>query len=255
MRLVSLLLFLCSLGAHPCQSQEKFGPPLKEVATLEKDFTTWWAYQYWKINLARSDYQALNVDGKPIPKADFLEQLSTGSYIPIQLEKTSAQLYYQLFELSSEAKPSIVKTMSNLGLKSLNRYDLEESPFPNFSITDLNGKLYTNESIKGKTVLIKTWFIGCRACVAEFPDLNKMVEEHKDREDLVFLSLALDTPQKLASFLEKRPFAYATAGSQEALLKLLKVREYPTHFIIGPDGKIKKIVSHAHQLIELVSAF
>jgi cytochrome oxidase Cu insertion factor (SCO1/SenC/PrrC family) len=39
---------------------------------------------------------------------------------------------------------------------------------PDFSFKDLNGNLITNESIRGKIVVIKCWYIHCAACIKEF---------------------------------------------------------------------------------------
>lgn len=252
MRLPNVLVLFLSMLIITCQPTPKYGPPLISPTNLEQDFKEWWAYHYKEINLSKDDFQSLDEQGIPIDKRTLLEQLLTGSYIPIQLDMPKEALHYQLFELSSEADPSIAKTVSTQALKELDRFDQEGKHFPEFSFIDLKDQTYTNENTKDKILVIKTWFIGCHACVAEFPELNQFVEQQAGRTDIVFLSLALDAPDKLAVFLAKRPLSYATIGNQKDFLHELGVSEYPTHFIIGRDGQIKKIVSTAHQLIELL---
>jgi cytochrome oxidase Cu insertion factor (SCO1/SenC/PrrC family) len=61
---------------------------------------------------------------------------------------------------------------------------MEGMEFPEFEITDLNGNHYSNESIKGKTTLFKTWFINCKTCGAEFPELNELVDKHFDNYEI-----------------------------------------------------------------------
>jgi translation initiation factor 2 beta subunit (eIF-2beta)/eIF-5 len=51
-------------------------------------------------------------------------------------------------------------------------------------------------------VVIKCWFIHCVACIEEFP-VNKMATKYKNRKDIVFISLAEDSPQELKTFLLK----------------------------------------------------
>jgi thiol-disulfide isomerase/thioredoxin len=58
-------------------------------------------------------------------------------------------------------------------------------PFPVFSFKDLDDNLITNENLKGKIVVVKCWFIHCVACIAEFPEVNKMAMKYKDRKDIV----------------------------------------------------------------------
>jgi cytochrome oxidase Cu insertion factor (SCO1/SenC/PrrC family) len=58
----------------------------------------------------------------------------------------------------------------------------KEGKFPDFSFKDLNGNLITNESMKGKIVVIKCWYIHCAACIKEFPEVNNLVRKYKDRK-------------------------------------------------------------------------
>ncbi len=252
MRFLNILALYLSLLTIACQTNPKYGPPVVSPTAIEKDFTQWWTYYLNEINLAKSNFKSLDETGIPIEKSRLLEQLSTGNYIPIELNMPKGELYYQLFELSPEADPSIAKTISSQALKELKYYDQEGEPFPEFTFTDLNNQTYTSEDTQDKILVIKTWFIGCHACIAEFPELNQFVKQQEGRTDILFLSLATDPPGKLTAFLEKKPLAYATIGDQKSFLAQLGVYEYPTHFIVGRDGKIKKIVNTAHQLFDLL---
>src|SRR5690606_22334605 len=109
---------------------------------------------------------------------------------------------YKLYKLDDNADKRIGSTIK---LESTTIYGLSEiegSPLPQFNFTDLNENIYTNENTKGKTIIIKTWFINCKACIAEFPELNEFVEKYKDRNDIIFLSLALDSKSELEAFLK-----------------------------------------------------
>jgi cytochrome oxidase Cu insertion factor (SCO1/SenC/PrrC family) len=44
----------------------------------------------------------------------------------------------------------------------------KKANYSDFSFKDLNGILITNESMKGKIVVIKCWYIHCAACIKEF---------------------------------------------------------------------------------------
>src|SRR5690606_15029725 len=98
-----------------------------------------------------------------------------------------------------------------------------------------NKNHYTNENTKGKTLILKTWFINCKACVAEFPELNEFVEKHKHRNDIVFVSLALDTKSELEDFLQKKYFEYEVVPNQEEFIEKLNLQIYPTHIIVDKD--------------------
>jgi len=127
---------------------------------------------------------------------------------------------------------------------------MEGKFFPKFQFTDLNGVVYNNENTMGKIIILKCWFIACKACVAEFPELNELVEKYQDREDVIFISLAYDSDAELKQFLLRKPFNYKVASVQQEFMENeLEINAYPTHFIIDKIGKIKKVVNSANELI------
>lgn len=242
-------LVLLITESENCCGQSKFGPPRIAPETLTANFQTWWTYQYNDIAL---DYEfvALDEQGGRTTKELFLKKLKTGKFISIELESTDGSLYYQLFQLSADADPSIGRTMSNTAAQMYIYFKREETPFPQFHFTDLNGKTYTNQSVKGKTVFLKCWFIHCQACVKEFPELNAFQEEYEKENNVVFISLAFDTKEELQQFLQKKPFNYAVVANKESyMIDTLKVGVFPTHFIIDPQGKIKKVTGRADRMI------
>ena len=128
-------------------------------------------------------------------------------------------------------------------------FKMEGNNIPDFHFTDLNGKVYDKLSTKGKIVVLKCWFIHCVACVREFPELNKLVDENQNRRDLLFISLAIDTRKDLQKFLEQKEFKYAVIPEMENYLtNKLNITEYPTHFLIDKNGKILKVVNRIDEL-------
>lgn len=104
-------------------------------------------------------------------------------------------------------------------------------------------------------MFVKCWFINCKPCVAEFPRLNAFVEANKNREDLVFISLALDGAEDLKVFLKSKAFNYATVPNQEEFIKnKLHVSAYPTHFLVDEEGIIKKMVPSIDELFMAIDS-
>lgn len=117
----------------------------------------------------------------------------------------------------------------------------------------MNGNVYTNESTLGKTIILKTWFVNCQACIAEFPELNELVGRWGDREDILFLSLALDSEEELRDFLATKAFADEEVADQDLYIQdELGLQIYPTHIIIDMEGKILKVVNKAVEMVEFV---
>ena len=107
-----------------------------------------------------------------------------------------------------------------------------------FYATDLNGRQYKLEDLRGKVVVLHFWYTDCRTCVMEIPALNNMVDEFSGR-DIVFIGIALDHKKDLEKFLKNQPFKYNIIPDGEYLSRKYLVPDYPTHVIIDKTGRVK----------------
>ncbi|UTN03654.1 TlpA family protein disulfide reductase [Flavobacterium bizetiae] len=229
-------------------AQNKFGNPEVDPVQIQKTYTDWSAYQSKKIMLSR-DFVSLDSNSKEISKESFLDQLANGNYIPIQLKSDDAVYYYKLFKIQPKSDTSIKATINQIGFDALKNYKMEGSAFPSFSFKDLNGNLVTNESMKGKIIVIKCWYIHCTPCIREFPQVNKLTEEYKDRQDILFISLAEDSPEQLKAFLARKPLAYSVIPNmKEYMNEALQLNSFPTHFILNKEGMIAKVLPNFESL-------
>ncbi|MEX2568123.1 MAG: TlpA disulfide reductase family protein [Cyclobacteriaceae bacterium] len=223
--------------------------PKVNLNEIETDFIQWWTYHSNNISLS-SNFIGVNEKSDTIDKEQFLEQLTSGDFIPLKLKSKDKIETYKLYKLDALADKSIGSTIKNESSTYLKHFNMEGKTFPKFDFTDLNGNHFNNENTKGKTTIFKTWFIGCTACVAEFPELNKLVENHKNANDIVFVSLALDAKPELEKFLLKKPFKYQVVPVKKDFLeKKLNLQIYPTHIIVDKNGTIIKVVNKASEMI------
>jgi peroxiredoxin len=109
---------------------------------------------------------------------------------------------------------------------------------PDFDVKDMAGNRYTLAGLSGKLVVLNFWFKDCPVCRSERGELNRVVARYPGSEDVVFLAPALDKAPALKSFLRRNPFRYAVVPDSEGLAEAYGVSEFPTHVIIGRDGKI-----------------
>lgn len=250
---LSVFLFSCKNKEKTekksiAQKVEIFEPDV-DPNEIEANSINWWTYHTNNISLS-SPFIGLNQQSETIGKSEFLEKLITGSFIPLKLQSDTEDNIYKLFNLSSNAHESIGSTIKNESLTILKHYKMEGLPFREFNFTDLNGNIFNNENTKGKIIILKTWFIRCQACVAEFPELNDFVEKYKQRDDVIFLSLALETKTELENFLQKKDFKYQTVANQrDFIVNKLNLQIYPTHIIINKNGTIMKVVNKASEMI------
>ena len=107
---------------------------------------------------------------------------------------------------------------------------------PNVAVTRLDGSTIDLMTLRGKPVVINWWHTTCSPCIAEMPELNKLVEKYEGH-DIEFLAIANNEMAELTPFLKRHPFAYNIAlGDEEAMRILGQI--YPRHVIIDGDGKV-----------------
>jgi peroxiredoxin len=246
--ILSILQFSCKEKSEKVENLE----PKVNFNEIESDFTKWWAYYSYNVSLS-SDFIGLNEKTDTLDRKQFLEKLITGNYIPLKVKSNDRLETYKLFRLDSSADKSIGSTIKNESLINLKHLKMEGLPFPEFDFTDLNGNIYTNINTKGKTIILKTWFIKCKACIAELPELNELVEKYKQRTDIIFLSLALDSKAELENFLQKKDFEYKIIPNQKVFIdKKLNLQIYPTHIIVDENGTVTKVVNKSSEIISFL---
>ena len=240
--IIAFLIFASSF------SQTKFGNPEVDPIQIQKNYMEWSVYQNKNIMLSR-DFTALDSSSKEISKEVFLDQLANGNFIPIRLKSDNSTYYYKLFKILPKTDTSIKATINQIGFDAYKNYKMEGTAFPKFSFKDLEGNLVTNESIKGKIIVIKCWYIHCTPCIKEFPQVNKLVSEYKDRNDIVFMSLAEDSAEQLKTFLARKPLSYSVIPDMKVYMnEALQLNSFPTHFILNKEGLISKVLPNFESL-------
>lgn len=211
------------------------------------NFSEWWSYQYNEIDL-NSDFDGRTSNNEKIAKRIFLDSLKTGIYIPIKVKNEENKKTYILQKINaknSDFSPAI----KQLAETQIYYSNWENKNFPKFNFTDINGDKYSSENTKNKTIFLKTYFIACQACNEEMPELNLFIEKNRNNPKLIFLSLSLDSPEKLKSFISRKDYKYSFIPNQgEFIEKKLNSNQFPTHFIIE-NGIVKKVFNSSRDLL------
>jgi peroxiredoxin len=230
---------------------------LKEVfnidpKTITKDFDTWYNYTYYKIHLSQ-DFIGLDTDSIQIDKLSFLIKLKSGNKIPFKINVLEGKPVYKLYSFDT-IDEGIKTTIKQMALTEIAHLKMEGMDIPDFNFTDINGNNYSKSSTKGKIMILKCWFVHCTACVKEFPELNRLVDENKDIPEVLFISLALDSKQDLQNFIKTKEFKYAVVPNTESYMtNKLRITQYPTHLLINKNGKIVKVANRIEDLIPFLN--
>lgn len=222
--------------------------PAADLQTLTNNYMTWYTYTYDSIRLC-NDFIGLDVDSVKMDRFFFLEKLRIDDVFAFKTGTMQGEDIYKLFPLTTDNE-SIKATIKEMAETEIRHYKMEGTAMPAFSFTDLNGNNYDNSSTKGKLVVLKCWFIHCVTCVKEFPELNKLIDSYKNNDDILFVSLASDNKDDLVKFLKAKKFKYAVVPEMSGFMNdRLYITAYPTHLLIGRDGKIIKITNRIEDLV------
>lgn len=114
-----------------------------------------------------------------------------------------------------------------------------EKPLPPIRLVNPEGKTITNEDLKGKITVINFWSTTCVQCIAEFPQLNRLYKEYKER--VVFLAPLPEDEEKTAQLLDRKPFDFPLFPNSSELFENLEIKDYPKFFFVNEQGIIQTV--------------
>ena len=109
---------------------------------------------------------------------------------------------------------------------------------PEFIALDMDLEKFKLSDHKGSVVALNFWFIGCKPCIMEMPELNDLVAKYKDH-NIKFIAVALDDRNKLIPFLQRTEFDYNVFPEARSVSSIFNVSGYPTHILIDQDGVVQ----------------
>ena len=174
-----------------------------------------------------------------INPADFMKIMMSNEYIPEPyVDEKKAVKAFVLRKATEEEKAMMAKMQQGgMGMEQ------EKSPLVgtqavDFDVTDIKGKKYKLSELKGKVVALNFWFVECKPCIMEMPELNELVEEFKGKE-VVFLAIAINNQKQLKKFLKKTDFKYKVISSGQSVSDSYGIKGFPTNVIIDQNGLIQ----------------
>lgn len=236
-----IFLFLCL--TQSCTHHSNFIVSTQDPEEIFKDAN--FARYYYSLKFSE-DYSPLDATSKVISKTEFYRAILYNDFVPIKIDSNNL-VYYKLVKANpTKNQMTLIRAMVN----RINvHYQMEGKILPRFDFIDINGKEFSSKNTKGKILVLKFWFIGCLPCVQEMPVVNKIVDQYKDRQDILFISLAFDKKEALQKFLEKTLFKYATVPDQKSyIMDSLQITSFPTHAVINKKGEVVKFVGTSEEM-------
>jgi thiol-disulfide isomerase/thioredoxin len=112
-------------------------------------------------------------------------------------------------------------------------------PAPRFTATTLDGEKFSNESLKGKVVLVQFWATWCQYCRRDQESVDAVVGDFADKGLVVLAVNAGESKKKVKQYLAESPRACRIVLMEDTnLAALYQARSYPLYVLIDREGNV-----------------
>ena len=110
---------------------------------------------------------------------------------------------------------------------------------PRFNAKTMDGEKFTNETTKGKVVLLEFWTTWCPYCFTEAPFVDKINHEYGDKGLLVLTINVGESKKTVKKYLDQHPRTTRIILTDDTnLAAMYEAVEYPIYVVIDKDGNI-----------------
>lgn len=111
--------------------------------------------------------------------------------------------------------------------------------FPNFREKDANGRIWTNDSVRGHVMVLNLWYSGCGPCRAEMPELSTWKEKFPD---VIFFSATYHNTEQVKKITEKQHFTWTHLVEAKDMMPWIGNKGFPLTVVVDKHGIVRHVV-------------
>ena len=114
-----------------------------------------------------------------------------------------------------------------------------KEPAPRFNATTTHGEKFSNDSVKGKVVLLEFWTTWCGYCLQEAGFVDRINDAYSSK-GLVILAINVGESKKtVKKYLEQHPRSTRIVLTDDTnLAAMFEAKVYPIYVVIDRDGNV-----------------
>ncbi|MEL7832697.1 redoxin domain-containing protein [Fodinibius sp. N2] len=192
------------------------------------------SYHQLLIDHNQNDTLEVGSGSNEVYSTDFSQMRKTQKYFTYPTFKLGDK-NWQIANIDPHGKWVRLRPATN---KSTNERITIGKPAPNWQATTVNGDEIGSEKLEGSYVLLDFWGSWCGPCIEEIPLLQKVYHQFKN-QNLQLVGFAYESETSLDKALKEYQLSWPQILDQSGKYSAkFLVHGYPTHFLIGPNGKI-----------------
>ena len=139
---------------------------------------------------------------------------------------------------------NMMKTMQELTQANVKADGTFYSPkegekFPSFSETDMDGRTWTNDSVKGCVMVLNLWYSGCGPCRAEMPELSTWKEQ---LPEVMFFSATFHDAETAKRITDKHNFTWTHLVEAKDMMSWIGTEGFPLTIVVDKQGIVRYAV-------------
>ena len=112
-------------------------------------------------------------------------------------------------------------------------------PFPQFSEKDIDGRIWTNDSIRGRVMVLNLWYSGCGPCRAEMPILSEWKEQ---LPGVMFFSATYHDAETAKRITDKHHFTWTHLVEAKDMMSWIGTEGFPFTVVVDKQGIVRYAV-------------
>ena len=117
--------------------------------------------------------------------------------------------------------------------------------FPAFSEKDMDGRIWTNDSIRGRVMVLNLWYSGCGPCRAEMPELSTWKEQ---LPNVMFFSATFHDAETAKRITDKHHFTWTHLVEAKGMMSWIGTEGFPLTIVIDKKGIVRHAVHGTNEM-------
>lgn len=139
------------------------------------------------------------------------------------------------------AKALLLQGLMRIGLfnPDVKAEQMATNPSLDLRFKDQKGNIVTLNELKGKVVFLNFWATWCPPCLAEMPSINKLYEQYKTNNNVIFIMLDADSDlAKSGTFMKTYNYTMPVYQMASNVPEQLFAGSLPTTVVFDKQGRL-----------------